>query len=166
MSDTSHIDAMLFEAACHKSNAAGIEHQAAQEALRNEHERSRPFFLLTPRIYPNGNQWCCLYGDNLQEGVAGFGDTPHKASLDFDRNWLNQALAIIAAPPQPSDVTDRNAWKARAEIAERALKGLVDLSYDAKGLIHQQSFEGAWHASRNMLDGLGYYKPQEVTDGN
>jgi hypothetical protein len=45
--------------------------------------------LLRPRVFPDGNQWCALYGENLQEGVAGFGDTPAKASVDFDIQWLN-----------------------------------------------------------------------------
>ena len=31
----------------------------------------------------DGNKWCWLLGENLQEGVAGFGDTPMKAAYDF-----------------------------------------------------------------------------------
>jgi hypothetical protein len=27
----------------------------------------------------DGNQWCALLGGNLQEGIAGFGDTPAEA---------------------------------------------------------------------------------------
>ena len=34
--------------------------------------------------YKDGNQWCILYGDNLQVGIAGFGDTPIKAMYAFD----------------------------------------------------------------------------------
>lgn len=52
-------------------------------------EQARPFMLLKPKMYPDGNQWCALYGENLQEGVSGFGDTPHKASIQFDVEWLN-----------------------------------------------------------------------------
>lgn len=44
---------------------------------------------LKPRISKDGNQWCVLYGDNLQEGVAGFGDTPHMAILDFNKAMYN-----------------------------------------------------------------------------
>jgi len=47
--------------------------------------------IMQPKIYPDGDQWCVLYGDNLQEGVAGFGDTPHKAAMDFEQNWYNQS---------------------------------------------------------------------------
>mgnify|MGYP001615362632 CR=1 FL=1 len=54
-------------------------------------EQYRPFMLLAAhcRISIDGNQWCALYGDNLQDGVAGFGDTPHKASIQFDVEWYN-----------------------------------------------------------------------------
>ena len=59
-------------------------------------EKLRPFYLLRPAIYPDGNQWCALYGDNLQEGVAGFGDTPEQAAIQFDVNWMNQRLTTGA----------------------------------------------------------------------
>jgi len=39
---------------------------------------------LRPRLFIDGNQWCALYGENLQDGVAGFGDTPSKALRDFN----------------------------------------------------------------------------------
>lgn len=67
---------------------------AARFAFEREQELVRPFFLLRPKVFPDGNQWCVLYGDNLQEGVAGFGDTPHAASHDFDTKWYNQKLAV------------------------------------------------------------------------
>jgi hypothetical protein len=51
------------------------------------------FSMLKPSIQIDGNQWCVLYGEDLQSGVAGFGDIPHLAVLDFNTNWhksLNQ----------------------------------------------------------------------------
>ena len=45
---------------------------------------------LKPTFSKDGNQFCFLYGDNLQEGVAGFGDTIWKAMQDFERNIFNQ----------------------------------------------------------------------------
>ena len=57
-----------------------------------EYENIRPCVMMKPKISIDGNQWCVLYGDNLQDGVAGFGDSPAKAMTDFDRNWL-QVLA-------------------------------------------------------------------------
>jgi len=47
-----------------------------------------PSVLYRPCLSPDGNQWCALYGKNLQEGVAGFGDSPADAMRDFDKNWL------------------------------------------------------------------------------
>ena len=89
MSDTSHIDQMLFEAACYKSEASSREADAARLAQSTEIERNRPFMLLRPRVFPDGDQWCALLGDNLQEGVCAFGETPAKAATDFDLQWLN-----------------------------------------------------------------------------
>lgn len=54
------------------------------------YEMQRPFVLLKPKMYPDGNMWCALYGENIQEGVAGFGETPAKAAIDFDIHWLNE----------------------------------------------------------------------------
>ena len=76
-------DHFLIEAACCESQAAQIRRSTAEEL-------NRPFYKLRPAIYPDGDQWCVLYGANLQEGVAGFGDTPEKAAMDFDHNWKYQ----------------------------------------------------------------------------
>ena len=45
------------------------------------------FRLLAPKIFRDGDQWCVLYGDNLQEGIAGFGDTPRAAIIDWNAQW-------------------------------------------------------------------------------
>ena len=42
-------------------------------------------FNLVP--YKDGNMWCYLLGENLQEGVAGFGKTPYQAMQDFNKNF-------------------------------------------------------------------------------
>lgn len=57
---------------------------------------SSPHVVMRARVFADGNQWCCLYGDDLQVGVAGFGDTPQQACAEFDRAWFN------AAPPATS----------------------------------------------------------------
>lgn len=33
--------------------------------------------------YKDGDMWCFLYGDNLQEGIFGSGQTIHHAAVDF-----------------------------------------------------------------------------------
>ena len=52
-----------------------------------------PSVLYRPKVCIDGNKWCALYGDNLQDGVAGFGDSPAEAMHDFDRNWYTKLPA-------------------------------------------------------------------------
>ncbi|MDQ7798513.1 MAG: hypothetical protein RDU76_06180 [Candidatus Edwardsbacteria bacterium] len=40
--------------------------------------------MLQPKIYIDGDMWCVLYGENLQDGIAGFGKTPFYAISDFN----------------------------------------------------------------------------------
>lgn len=47
----------------------------------------RPCVLLRPRLFIDGNKWCALYGENIQDGVAGFGDSPYEAMHNFDKNY-------------------------------------------------------------------------------
>jgi hypothetical protein len=47
----------------------------------------KPSVIYRPKLFIDGNQWCALYGENIQDGVAGFGETPEKAMVDFDRNF-------------------------------------------------------------------------------
>jgi len=62
-----------------------------------------PSAVMRPRIFPDGNQWCALYGDDLASGVAGFGDTPADAMTAFDLAWLNErARGPIKASKLPS----------------------------------------------------------------
>ncbi len=38
-----------------------------------------PSDVLLIRFFPDGNMWCAMVGENLQEGRSGFGKTPAKA---------------------------------------------------------------------------------------
>jgi hypothetical protein len=51
---------------------------------------NRPSFILKPRLYIDGDMWCALYGENLQDGVAGFGKSPELAYLDYDNKWCEK----------------------------------------------------------------------------
>ena len=82
-------------------NVGEILQSAAREAFDISHVRAmlqghvaavgyetvRPSVIYRPRIYIDGNKWCALYGDNLQDGVAGFGDSPAEAMDAFDQAW-------------------------------------------------------------------------------
>ena len=89
-----NIRAYLQQAAEQQVNNAEIDMRAAQYREDAAMELKRPFMLLRPRIFIDGNQWCALYGENLQDGVAGFGDTPAKAATQFDFEWLNKTKFI------------------------------------------------------------------------
>lgn len=69
---------------------------AAEAAFQAEIARAQPHVLMRPDIYPDGNMWCALYGEDLQRGVCGFGETPDLACEDFDKNWRAQRLGIAA----------------------------------------------------------------------
>ena len=43
--------------------------------------------LLKPKIFIDGDQWCVLYGEDLQSGVVGFGDSPTLATYAFNKAW-------------------------------------------------------------------------------
>lgn len=51
---------------------------------------SRPSVLFRPTLSADGTSWCVLLGANLQEGVAGFGDTPDEAMRAFDEAFRNE----------------------------------------------------------------------------
>ena len=49
---------------------------------------TRPFLLYRPTLKRDGNMWCALYGENIQEGIAGFGTSPNAAASAFDAEWF------------------------------------------------------------------------------
>lgn len=63
-----------------------VSHLVA-EAQATGYEQRRPCVLFRPSISIDGNKWCALYGENLQDGVAGFGDSVEQAMDDFDAAW-------------------------------------------------------------------------------
>ena len=70
---------MIADAACHEIQRAGYEWTNAAVHLME------PSVLYRPQLYVDGNQWCALYGKNIQDGVAGFGDSPQEAMVDFNK---------------------------------------------------------------------------------
>jgi hypothetical protein len=60
----------------------------AQEYACAAHEQQRPVVVFKPVLSVDGSMYCFLFGSNLQEGVAGFGETPAKAAAAFDEAWL------------------------------------------------------------------------------
>ena len=64
------------------ANTSDINNVTAQE--QNEFNL---FSMLKPSLQRDGNQWCVLYGEDLQVGIAGFGDNPHQAIMNFNMEW-------------------------------------------------------------------------------
>jgi hypothetical protein len=67
--------------------------QAMAEYKEAAAEQMRPCVLLRPTLKIDGDKWCALYGENLQDGIAGFGKSPSDAMYDFDRNYHTNLCA-------------------------------------------------------------------------
>ena len=65
------------------------QRQAFQET---QYTLQAPHVIMRPRVFPDGNRWCALYGENLEEGVSGFGKTPEGACSEFDHKWRSHTL--------------------------------------------------------------------------
>lgn len=72
---------MAANAICHAASMAGEQIQQAASA------HCLPSVLYRPRLFPDGNMWCALYGDNIQDGFAAFGRSPGDAMHQFDMTW-------------------------------------------------------------------------------
>lgn len=59
----------------------------ANRMMEAASEYDRPSVIYRPTLAIDGGQWCALYGENLQAGVAGFGTSPHEAMQKFDDAW-------------------------------------------------------------------------------
>lgn len=68
------------------------ERQIKAATIKSLWSSYAPHVIFKPKVYPDGNQWCALYGEDLMMGVCGFGDTPELACADFDKNWKSQTL--------------------------------------------------------------------------
>lgn len=49
--------------------------------------------LLRPRVFIDDNMWCVLYGENIMDGVVGFGESPILAVYDFNKAWRRRLPA-------------------------------------------------------------------------
>ncbi len=79
-----------------------IDINAAMDRAQAATIMAEPFTYLRVRLRRDGDQWCALYGDNLEDGVAGFGASPNEAQMAFNRAWYEKLKA--SAPngkPEP-----------------------------------------------------------------
>ena len=69
----------------HETLIQQSRHNAAIEA-----EEMNLVSLLHPKVFMDGDKWCVLYGEDLMNGVAGFGDSPILAVYDFNKAWKKE----------------------------------------------------------------------------
>jgi hypothetical protein len=83
----------LYELAVEEMNTRRSDNQdriQSELSTAIEAEEMNLFVLLKPSLQKDGNQWCVLYGSNLQEGIAGFGASPMKAIWDFNKEFAKE----------------------------------------------------------------------------
>lgn len=51
-------------------------------------ERIAPHVIHNAKVFQDGDEFCCLLGENIQVGICGFGKTPKEACDGFDRIWV------------------------------------------------------------------------------
>lgn len=71
-------------------SGCGFEQYAQEIIARYEEvaaESMRPCVLFRPELSIDRDQWCALYGANIQDGIAGFGKSPSDAMHDFDKKY-------------------------------------------------------------------------------
>ena len=68
------------------NNDKNFTHQSQMNALI-EAEEMNLVKILNPKIFIDGKKWCVLYGENIQNGICGFGDTPRLAVYAFNKAW-------------------------------------------------------------------------------
>jgi hypothetical protein len=77
----------IFDAAFQQLDISFAKSLLQEQIAAVGFEHSRPSAVFRPALSIDGDQWCALYGDDLQNGVAGFGRSPVEAMTDFDNAW-------------------------------------------------------------------------------
>lgn len=127
-----HTKAILFSIISHKINEIidevnKMSHLAEDQYWESELARSIQtqeyalFAQLRPLITQDGNQWCVLYGKDLHDGIAGFGDTPYLAVLAFNAEWNKHVNETICQDKKAE--TSPTAKSAIPEMGERGRYG-------------------------------------------
>lgn len=78
------------------AHAANMSQASIQQAVC---EWGNPSAIYRPKLMREGNKWMALYGDNIQEGVCGFGDNPAAAMTDFNREWYKPIQTMTDPTP-------------------------------------------------------------------
>jgi hypothetical protein len=77
---------LAMNAIAHAASMTQASFQMMAAAYLDPHVRYKP------KLIRDGDKWCALLGDNVQEGVAGFGTSPREAMYDFDKEWVKPIM--------------------------------------------------------------------------
>ena len=127
--------ACVRDAAISHMNSVGQELYEAAEKFNS--------FAVAYKLAPfrDGNQWCVLLGSNIQDGVAGFGDTPAKAIADFERQMHTPIATVTPAAQAVADDVVRDAERYRW-----LRKGGWEVMQDPRYWTPERKFDGAIQA--------------------
>lgn len=89
-----NVGEILADAARSAFDISHTVHLLHQEFAIAAGEMARPSVNFKPTLSRDGSQWCALLGDNLQVGLAAFGDTPAEAMLNFDVAFFKERIAL------------------------------------------------------------------------
>lgn len=84
MSDTYRA---IYDAARDAFQLGNLPDIVAYKYITAAEEQQRPSVLFRPTLSIDGNMYCAMYGDDIAQGCAGFGETAEAAMRDFDQNW-------------------------------------------------------------------------------
>ena len=84
------------------------------------------------KVFVDGNEWCALLGENLQEGLAGFSDTPAEALRELAnlvelQGWNFKGRSTDMGSGRFP--LDRSGWKRLLEAA-RLIDEVMNEVYD------------------------------------
>ena len=74
------------------SDSSWVAQRMVESVNILEAEQLRPCILFKARVFQDGDMFCALLGDNIQEGIVSFGETPDKAMREFDKVWYVSKL--------------------------------------------------------------------------
>ena len=92
-----NISEAIRDVAFHAFDISHMKAMLQQDFSIAAQEMQRPSVLFKPSIALDGNMYCALYGEDLMQGCAGFGETVEAAMRDFDTNWYKQKAPKVAA---------------------------------------------------------------------
>lgn len=78
------IGSAIRDVAFHAFDISYVKSLLQQEISAISYEMQRPSVLFRPTLTIDGNMWCALLGENLQDGICAFATSPDEAMRNFD----------------------------------------------------------------------------------